>query len=415
MSNDLRHNYFYNLIDAGFFGFAVGFASFSTVIPLFVSQLTTSQTLIGLVPAVHNVGWMAPQLLTARVIARQRQFKPYVLWMTIHERVPFLGLALVAWFYSQLGLPASIGLTFMLLSWQGMGAGFAANAWQSMIAKIFPPQIRGTFIGVQAAIANVTVAVGAVFAGQILERIDYPLNYVICFSIAVVWFFLSWAALSRVREQDVPPSAEIEAHPPLWIHVRSIWRSDHNFRQFLLARNFTQFASMGFAFYIIYAVRHFGVGEGAAGVLTAALAGSQIVGNVTLGWLGDRVGHRNILIGGALAAITSTGIILFAPTFEWLYAAVILAGIANVSVWTIAMTMTMEFGTEAERPTYIGMSNTLVAPSTILAPVIGGWLADISGYSLTFGIAMFCGLATVGMLLLLQDPQKIKSSQPVER
>lgn len=412
MSDDLRHNYIYNLLDAAAFGMAVGFASFSTVIPLFVSRLTTSQTLIGLVPAVHNVGWMAPQLLTARITARQSQFKRFVLWTTTQERIPFLGLAFVAWFYAQLGLPLSITFTFMLLTWQGMGAGVAANAWQSMIAKIFPPHSRGTFIGLQSALANVTIAIGAVFSGQILERLEYPINYVVCFLIACVWFFLSMVALAKVREEHIAPSPEIASHPPLWDHVRTIWQADRNFRLFLIARNFTQFASMGFAFYIIYAVKHFGVGEGTAGILTAALATSQIFGNVILGWLGDRIGHRNILIGGAITAVISTAMILFAPAIGWLYLAVILAGITNVTAWTIAMTMTMEFGSEAERPTYIGMSNTLVAPSTIIAPVIGGWLADISSYSLTFGMAIFCGLATVGMLFLLRDPQKIKSLQP---
>ena len=85
MLKNLKHNYFYNIVDAVFFGLGIGFASFSTVIPLFVSQFTDSQALIGLVPAVHNVGWMAPQLFTAAAVTRQRRLKPFVLWMTVHE------------------------------------------------------------------------------------------------------------------------------------------------------------------------------------------------------------------------------------------------------------------------------------------------------------------------------------------
>ena len=37
------------------------------------------------------------------------------------------------------------------------------------------------------------------------------------------------------------------------------------------------------------------------------------------------------------------------------------------------------FGSEAERPVYIGLSNTLIAPATILAPVLGGLIADLAG------------------------------------
>ena len=94
----IRHNITVNLLDGSFFGAALGFASFITVIPLFVSELTTSAVLIGLIPAIHSVGWQLPQLLTAPRVSRLNQFRPTVLKLTIHERLPFLGLAVVAWF-----------------------------------------------------------------------------------------------------------------------------------------------------------------------------------------------------------------------------------------------------------------------------------------------------------------------------
>jgi hypothetical protein len=82
-------NFFVNVIDGGFFGLALGFASFSTVIPLFVSTLTDSAILIGLIPAIHVVGWQLPQLFTAHRVAQQKRYKPMVMFFTIHERLPF--------------------------------------------------------------------------------------------------------------------------------------------------------------------------------------------------------------------------------------------------------------------------------------------------------------------------------------
>ena len=100
---DLRYNVAVNMSDAIFFGAALGFGSFGTIIPLFVSQLTTSATLIGLVPAIHAVGWQLPQLFTANKVSSLRRYKPFVLLMTINERLPFIGFALVAWFIVSLG------------------------------------------------------------------------------------------------------------------------------------------------------------------------------------------------------------------------------------------------------------------------------------------------------------------------
>lgn len=51
-----RYNFIINVLDGGFFGSALGFASFVTVLPLFVSTLTDSAILIGLASAIHSVG-----------------------------------------------------------------------------------------------------------------------------------------------------------------------------------------------------------------------------------------------------------------------------------------------------------------------------------------------------------------------
>jgi len=85
----LRYNITVNVLDGSFFGFALGFASYVTVIPLFLSQLTDSAILIGLIPALHSFGWQFPQLFTANWVSRLRRFKPAVLFFTIQERLPF--------------------------------------------------------------------------------------------------------------------------------------------------------------------------------------------------------------------------------------------------------------------------------------------------------------------------------------
>ena len=64
---NLRFNYTVNLLDGAFFGLGIGFASFSTIIPLFFSSLTDSALIIGLIPAIHNACVMLPQLFSARV------------------------------------------------------------------------------------------------------------------------------------------------------------------------------------------------------------------------------------------------------------------------------------------------------------------------------------------------------------
>ena len=102
LPSHLKHNLIVNILDGAFFGLAIGFASYVTVIPLFVNSLTDSATLVGLVPAIHAVGWQLPQLFTAARVTRLRRVKPMVMWMTVQERLPFIGMAIIAWFVPSL-------------------------------------------------------------------------------------------------------------------------------------------------------------------------------------------------------------------------------------------------------------------------------------------------------------------------
>jgi predicted MFS family arabinose efflux permease len=76
------------------------------------------------------------------------------------------------------------------------------------------------------------------------------------------------------------------------------------------------------------------------------------------------------------------------------------------------MALTSEFGTDATRPYYIGLANTLVAPVTILAPIIGGWLADAKGFEATFLLAAAGGLGAVLLLIFgLREPRQVVLSR----
>lgn len=403
---NLRLNYAANIFDGAFFGFGIGFASFATVIPLFVSRMTDSAILIGLISAVHVMGWQLPQLLMARSVSKLTRYKPMVMWMTIHERIPFLGLALIALFYSQLGSTAALILTFAMLAWQGFGAGFTANAWQNLVGKVIPADYLATFFGLQSSAANLLSSLGAFLAGLLLERQPFPYNFAICFIACLGMMVFSFVALAVVRESphEVALPAGIQA--PLWHSIRDIMRRDRNFDAFLVGRTLVQFGTMAFSFYTVYATGQLMAGPYAVGVLTSVLMITQVVSNPLLGWLADRWSRKGVLEIGAAAIFLSAMIARFAPSIEWMYPAVILTAIANTAFWSISMAMTLQFGSEQDRPTYVGMANTLIAPATIIAPLVGGWLADADGYPATFLFAALAGLASVVVFHFVKDPAK---------
>ena len=410
----LRFNVTAGFVDAGLFGIALGFASFGTILPLFVASMTDSATLIGLVPAIHSAGWLLPQLFTASHTSRLRRYKRTVLLTTINERVPFLGFAIVALLLPKIGLQTGLILTFLLLTWQGLGGGFTANSWVSMISKIIPTEYRGTFFGTQAAVANLFISGAAIGAGYLLLWYEAPINFAICFFIAALFFAFSWVALAFTREPADHDKVIDENPTPFWHGAGRILKRDKNFNWFLIARTLSQFATMGFSFYIVYALRRFQMDAITAGYLTAALTIAQTVANAGMGWLGDKFGHRSMLILGAVAATLSSFLAWIAPSLPWFFPIFILSGFANVSIWTNGMTMATTFSGETERPFYIGLAQTLTAPATMIAPILGGWIADTQGFGITFALSMILSIVMLGILIfIIKDPRKFHRSDPL--
>lgn len=408
---DLKHNVTVGLWDGGLFGIALGFASFGTILPLFVATMTDSTTLIGLVPAIHSAGWLLPQLFTASHVSRLRRFKRTVILTTIHERIPFLGFGVIALLMPFIGRQVGLILTFLLLIWQGLGGGFTANSWVSMISKIIPPETRGTFFGLQAGLANLFISGSAIAAGYLLDSLASPWNFAACFFIASIFFAISWVALALTREPEDTEKVIPEEKTHFWDDSKKVLKKDSNFNWFLIARFLSQFATMGFSFYIIYALRRFNMDAVTAGFLTATLTISQTVANIGMGWIGDRIGHRAMLILGAFSALASSALAWFAPSIIWFYPIFILTGLANVSIWTIGMTMTVDFGNESERPIYIGLSQTLTAPATIIAPILGGFIVDSSGFNPIFIISVVLSAIMISILVfLVKEPRTHKMS-----
>ena len=401
IQKSLKHNVIFNLLDGASFGFGLGFASFTTILPLFVSTLTNSALLIGLIPAIHNVGWQLPQLLTAGKLSRMERYKPLVMLMTINERLPFLGFAIVALLIPKIGSELALILTFALLIWQGLGAGFTANGWQNLLSKVIPAEGLATFLGIQSAASNLLGSVSAILAGIALVNIKQPYNYPAVFLAAFIAFIFSWLFLNQTKEPPRTISPAQINSMPMWQNIRNILHRDKVFTGFLVSRFISQFGMMAFSFYTIYAVKKLGMSNITVGIMTSILFITQTVANPVLGWLADRWSRKWILVFGGLCNVLSVVLALIIHNTTLFALPFILYGIANTAYWTIGMTIALEFGSFEEKPTYVGLSNTLAAPATFFAPLLGGFLADLFSYSVTFYVSIFFGVVTFFLLIYL--------------
>jgi MFS family permease len=395
---NLRWNFTANVLQSGLFNLALNLVSQTTILPLLMSHLTTSRLALGLIPAVTSLGYLLPQLLTANYTEQLRHKKPFVLLLGMIERFTYPATAVLVWL---LAARAPLLAAALLLVVRAIGAwsgGMITPPWFDLISKVIPVAKRGLFAGVGQALGAVLGIAGAALSARLLSGWAFPTSFALCYGVASPLMILSLAAFGLTRE---PPSLTVKPAVPLpsyFARLPEVLRRDHNLRRYLISRSLTSLGGMAAGFYMVYGVEHFGMAEREAGLLTAVLVGSQAVANLFWGPLGDRLGHKVVLCGEAVCTGLAAAAALLGGAPAWLGVTFLLLGAASAAGAVSSMNIIVEFCEAADRPTYIGLTNTILAPAAILAPLAGGWLATWAGYRPMFGVALL--FAAAGGLLM---------------
>lgn len=404
---DVRHNLLALGGDFALFLVGLSFASQSTILPAFAEHLGAPNVVIGAIPAVMTAGWFLPSLFAAGHTQALAQKLPFVLRYSIWERVPFLVLALTAFLLADRAPALALALVLtMLLVITGIG-GTLLPAWMDIVGRAIPTTLRGRFFGAASILASVGGLLGSFATAYILAVLRAPMSYGVCFIIAAAFMGLSYLALALTRE---PPAVATSSPVPLWTHlsrVPALLRHNRNMSWFLVARAFSVVGMMGVGFYTVYALRTFAAPHWQVGVFTAALFSGQIVGNIVLGWLADRAGHRIVIMIGVAATVAANVVALVAPALETFRIVFALAGIHLAAFNVSTFNVLLEFApTVAERPTYVGLGLTAQAPVAFAAPLVAGVMAEAFGFGPMFFVAAVFGVTGLGLLLTrVRDPR----------
>jgi MFS family permease len=410
VERDFRWNFGVNLIDAVFYSLGLNLVSQATIMPLLVSELTDSKVLIGLIPATYRVSYLLPQILTANYTGRLRVNKPLVLLVgSVGERLPYLLIGLAIWGLASPAPAWALALFFLLWATTAASNGTITPAWYSMIAKVIPVERRGLWSGLGRGLGALLAIAGAKLSESILVRWPFPANYAICFVLAFVAVMISFGGLALTRE---PASPAVKPKTGQWEYLRqlpALLRRDGNYVRYLVARTVANLGAMAAGFLMVYGKESVPGAIGQVGTLTAILVASQAAMNVVWGLIADRMGHKVVLVAAAVAMAGAAAAALWVPSVPGLWVAFGLLGLSLSAESVSHMNIILEFCVPEDRPTYIGLTNTLLAPG-MLAPVLGGWLATRAGYPGLFGVAIaFSVLGGLVLAIWVREPRESRT------
>jgi MFS family permease len=386
-----RRNFFANVLDAGFWFFGDSFVASFTILPVFMSTLTDSPILIGLIPALEGAGWFLPQLFLAKHLEGRSRRLPLVLKLGIIDRLPFLLLSLGAFLILRLDKEVAVVLFLLIYGIKVFSSGLVALPWQELIATVIPVTHRGRYWGFSLILGKLMGIVGAVITGLMLANIAYPFNYGYMFLVGFICAAISYLFLSLNIEPEIKRQVS-STHINIWTRIKGILSTDKNFGIYLINRGFVFLSFMGLGFVTVFGLQKFNLPISYSAIFTGVMLISEIVGYGIWGTIGDRDGYKRVIEYCNLILILGLFMLLFVKSVGWLYIIFGIISFAHSGEYIADQNIAMEFGEETERPTYIGMSKTLTGPFILLAPMIGGGLVKLWGYPSMFLTALIISM-----------------------
>ena len=406
VKKNFKRNFFANMMDACFWFFGDSFAAAYTIMPVFISTLTDSPILIGLIPALDGAGWFLPQLFLARTLEGKNRRMPIVRFLGLFDRIPFFFLALGAFFIPQLDKNIALILIIVIYAIKTFSGGLVALPWQELIATVIPISHRGRYWGYSLILGKLMGLGGAAISGILLISITYPYNYATMFLIGFCAVSISYIFLNMNIEPEIPRQNSKETIK-LLSRIKDVLSKDKNFLIYLFNRGFIFLAGMALAFITVYAINTYNLPIAQSATFTAIMLVSEIIGFGIWGNLGDRSGYKRVIEISNFILILGILSLLFVNTLWALYLVFALMSFAHSGEYIADQNFAMEFGTEENRPTYIGMSKTLTGPFFLLAPIIGGSLVQFLGYKSMFMTALIMAVISFTVIrFFVSDPRK---------
>jgi MFS family permease len=384
-------NFWLNVLDGVAFVFGLSMVSRYTVLPLFVSRLSSERWLQGMIPTLTQVGSSLPALFTAPFVASLPRRKPIILTVTIGERLPFLALGLILLLWPSLPATTLLTIFFALFAVHTFSGGLVMIAWQDFIARVIPERRWGTFFGLQFGLGGVLGVAGAAVAGAILATQPFPQSIGILALICFGAMILSYIFLASTFE---PPQPAAPRQPMLAFlsGIVPLLRRDLSFRRYLFCRATIALGLIGHSFVTAAALERFKLTEVEIGAFTGVLLAAQALSYLSSGALADRWGHKQVLELATGLGLLALLLAVLAPTAAWFFPIFILVGAAQAGYQLSGFTLIFSFSTPAERPTYIGVANITLAPVAALGPLLAGVLAEQTGYNTLFVVLLMVGL-----------------------
>ena len=294
---------------------------------------------------------------------------------------------------------------------QGLVSGvIAAN--NALTASLAPRERSGYAMGVLQMSMGVGIAIGPLMGGAIADAFGYRMAF---YATAALLFAAGMVVTLWVHEPARPSARDDQPARSFVQEWKSIFNASGVPATFVL-RFLTQMGRM-----MVFAILAFFARElleneaqinSTVGLMMGITSGAATLSAVYLGKLGDRIGHRKILI----AATAASGLVYLPQavvTEAWqLVALQGLAGVALGGIIPSIAALLANYTEPGHEGAVYGLDNSINSAGRSVAPLIGGLIAGWFGMRATFTSTAVLFLVTAAVAYIWLPKVQHPAAEP---
>lgn len=408
--------FFLGVVNGVLFSTSEALVGGTTVLPTFISNVTSSKVLIGLSGTMSVAGWFLPQLVVANLIEPVKRKKPIYVWSGVIRILTIWIIALSVLLLRSAAAGRFVIIFFSLYSVYVIAGGVGGIPFMDIVAKEIRAHNRGSFFGARMFFGGIMAALAGIYVRNVLANKPFPDNYATLFitasaiiSAAIISFCLADEREGVVPEKVTPFKKFLRRGPLLLKDIKS-------FRVFLVWRVLLGVWMMAMPFYIIFARERLGLPEESVGVFLSVQMVGMVVSNLLWGRLSDRIGNKIVLNLTAAASAACPLIVLLATAWAPLggmfgFGMVFFFLGSTLSGLSVGHhNYMLDLSPESERPTYLGFMNTFLAPAMLLS-ALGGYVVELTSFEVLFAITLGASLLAFAFGSQLHEPRRTMDAE----
>ncbi len=398
-----RQNFFYTQMDALGVGLVSGASPFLAV---FLTRLGGTNFQVGLLSAMPGFTGLVLGLVIGRFLQTRSNIVP---WYSRVRLIVFSAYTLTG--LMALILPQKATIIAMLVIWAlaSIPQAILSVAFTVVMNAIAGPEGRYTLMSRRWSILGITAAVMTMIAGQLLDRISFPLNYAVVFLLFSMGGLVSFRFSSRMQ---VPP-LNVEAvgdKTPLFQQLKQDVRLVFSERPFLAMstkRLIYIFGSTLVApLFTLYYVRIVQASDAWISAIVTMQSFVLLIGYTIWTQQHHKRGSRFILLSTtlALALYPALTAITRLPWMLVIYAGI--AGIFQAGMNLVFFDELMKTVPPQHSATFISVDQSAQNALAMSAPLISTSLSNFIGIPVALGVGTAVRLVAFVMFWRGKEGQK---------